>query len=82
MSSGTRRNGTWTGLLGNVARAEAEIGFGGISVSPERLSTFGFCSTYYTDAYAFISPLVTAQPNAWAVLFKPLTYDYEVIFGF
>jgi len=70
--SGNLRNGSWTGVMGDIERGTTELGVGGISVNSERRVDFGFCRTYYTDSYSFISPLNTTQTNAWSVFAKPL----------
>jgi len=75
-TSGRKFDGNWTGALHHLQTGQADLAVGGLSSSGQRLADFDFTTSYYADAYVFISPITITDPIVLDIFAKPL--DREV----
>ncbi|KAF8773254.1 Glutamate receptor ionotropic like protein [Argiope bruennichi] len=61
-------NGTWTGMIGEVQKGEADIAFNEIIINKQRASVVDFSKPYSTDEMAFALTKPEAVPTAMALI--------------
>ncbi len=52
---GSRENGTWTGLIGNISRSEIDSSLAGISQSTKRMEATDFSQTFLSVTLGFLT---------------------------
>ncbi|XP_063859244.1 probable glutamate receptor [Scylla paramamosain] len=65
-------NGTWTGMMGQVTRKEADIALGPFGITYNRALRVDFTESLFYDPRAILSMKGTPEINPWGFLF-PLT---------
>lgn len=68
------QNGSWTGIVGDVLRNEAEFGLSALSVTFERAKHVDFTRAFFVDSAAILLPTPGEVQNLLAI-FTPFTLD-------
>ncbi|KAJ8871610.1 hypothetical protein PR048_027937 [Dryococelus australis] len=63
------RNGTWTGILGNVINGKADIAFAGMMLNTERLLFLKNTYPFFKDTISWAVPIAKPLPH-WKSLIK------------
>lgn len=73
----------WTGMMGYLRSDQINFGIGGVVMYSERMTAFGFTKPYYTDSFAFISPISTNASSTWnALIFQYFKIDKQLLIYF
>ena len=75
---GSKINGTWRGMVGDIAKGSADMAAGATSITPERMEVVDFTVPYYSSAFGTLSARKPPSPNLGAFL-DPFSFPMWVL---